>query len=408
MVDGWKNSSNNKKFLVYTLRNTQTHQVYLHFHDVSAEVEDGDSLAKNIVCAIKLAQEKYNSLVCAIITDNDQKIKCGAELASQTLFREGIIDKPLLLATCYSHSGNLLIKSIVNDEVFIAQLRDVVNAFSSPKMASYVYDNGGCKLRNFPDTRFCYIRYTCESILSSLDALKNICEMENLASSIKPEIINLVQSSAFERKLYQTIRCVTPICKLINNCQDPEVNIADGTQQWLTLKLDSAEHERLLQERISNAIHPVDYAANLMHQQYKGECLDEDQKQVAMKFLTNSMNDAGKIELEDFLEKRNEFEEFTSDCKNPVAYWSVIELKYPILGSLCKKKMLIPASTALLEGLFSQWTDVHNKYRNRLSNTTTGLLLDVYHLTKHLDDNVWTNTVDTRKRKRLDIDEDYY
>lgn len=125
----------------------------------------------------------------------------------------------------------------------------------------------------------------------------------------------------------------------------------------------------------------------------------------AKRFLERNLNDIGKEELKRFLENRNA-DQFAANFTDPLAYWGIKELEYPTLGELCKKMMLMPASTAVLEGLFSQWTYVHNKYRNRLSNDSTGLLIDIYHLTKHLDNGIWREVKENRKRKRMDLDDE--
>lgn len=322
------------------------------------------------------------------------------------LLHQKIIQESLIQVTCYSHSGNLLVKSIYEDDLILIQMRDVVHAFSSPKMAALVYTYGGCKLKNYPDTRFGYVRYTAESIYNSLDALKIIVELPNYKNSIYKKVVDLIKSIEFERKLHEVIRTLTPTCKLINHCQDPKVNLAEGTQQWLTLKLHTNVHDQKIRERINEAITGAGYAANLMHHEYKGEWLDEDQVEYAVEYLKSRLNEEGKKELEIFLGNRHEDDEIAKNFTDSVAYWSWRELAHPNLGKLCKQLMIIPASTALLEGLFSQWTYVHNKYRNKLSDKSTGTLIDVYHLTKHLDRELWVDTVSNRKRKRVDLDHD--
>lgn len=406
LLDGWHNSSNNKKFLVFTLRNQNTNQVFLKFEDYSKKTEDHDSLGKSIVDAIKLAKDKYNTYVFGVTNDNNVKVKAGASTASDMLREENIYDESLFLSTCMSHSGNLLIKTIIKD-IFLTQLRDVVTAFSSPRMTALLYDHGGCKLKNYPDTRFCFVYLTCERIWKSLDAIKSI--IMSRQQDVEPKIKSLIDDVSFEREIWQTMRLLKPICCLINKCQDGNVNIADGTEEWLKLSIDNpelAEFEGKIQERINAAVQEVGYAANLMHNVYRGERMDEDQTEVAKKFLKEKLSEEGKAELDRFFRNRNLPDKFAENCKCPSAYWSLKEFTYPNVSKLCRRLMLMPASTALLEGFFSQWTFVHNKYRNRLSNKTTGNLIDLYHLSKHLERGVWTDTAKKRKREHLDFDDD--
>lgn len=48
------------------------------------------------------------------------------------------------------------------------------------------------------------------------------------------------------------------------------------------------------------------------------------------------------------------------------------------LAELATKLLLIPAATAQLERLFSNWSFVHNKTLNRLSVETSKKLINIY------------------------------
>ena len=161
MVDGWRNKSANNKYVVCTICNINAPQYFLTFTDASIQREDGVSLSKIIDAAIKIAKEKFETGVFGIVTDNDSKIVSASRLA------KSYDNKKLWQLTCSSHSANLLIKSFVNENI-IQKIRLVVTEFREPKLDSILQRLGGCKLQNFPDTRFCYIRNTCERILKNL------------------------------------------------------------------------------------------------------------------------------------------------------------------------------------------------------------------------------------------------
>ena len=108
--DGWKNSVTNKKLLVFCLTNFRTPLIYLTHMDISTETEDGENLAEHIGSAIDFAESMYGAKVISTITDNDSKILCGARIAMSQNGRSKIT------TSCTSHSGNLLGKSIVDDE----------------------------------------------------------------------------------------------------------------------------------------------------------------------------------------------------------------------------------------------------------------------------------------------------
>lgn len=391
-TDGWKNSSANRKFMVFTMRNKYVQQAYLTSFDTTTDSENADFLGTKITEGCRFAFEKYGTKVVGITNDNDSSIKAGAELARD------IDGNKLMLATCYSHSGNLLIKTLVLlDPTLTEETRQVINAFGNSKMAALIKDAGGKKLKNFPDTRFCFFRNTCEGVLNNLNkgTLQNIAREHDVADRVE----KLIRSNEFRSKLRSSIQTLNPICKLINACQDPSKNIADGSEMWLRLELDNPDHTVHILERIHKAISNVGYAANLMHQKYMGQRLDDDQRFVANEFLKSKFDEKGKAELQRFLDGRDQQDDFADNCPDPIPYWRIKKLKFPTLAKLCIKLFLFPASTASIEGYFSLWTYVHNHYRNRLGFEKSCILTDLFHMSRHLKKGEWVNTPEKRKRK---------
>lgn len=409
ITDAWKNSSNNSKLLVFTLRNINGNQIYLKFNDTSEEPQDSDHVCRHIVDAIKLAKTRFQTNVFAINTDNDKTMKAAVRKSNLILKRENIKPKELWETTCYSHSENLLLGSIVTEE-FQFKLRDIVTAFSSARMCQLLFRYGGCKLKNYPDTRFCYIRLTCDCILKSWNAMATIIQQGN---GIIPENVkNLIKSDDFHRSVLEIITLITPICKLINYCQNPETTLADGTERWLAIELNTDEFDEKIAARIVEAIWPVGYAAYYMHHVYGGMLLDPDQTHVAEEFLKEQLNEKGRQELVSYLKKRETLkrenlpDKVADSFKDAFLYWSFLELDYPCLGKVVKSIMLIPASTASLESYFSVWTHVH-KYRNKLKNENGAKLVEINYLCKHLDGNFWKNSLNNRKRCYQE-EEEYY
>lgn len=403
MVDGWKNKSKKRKFFVMTLRNINVDQAFLSFEDVTSQIEDGDNLSEHIVKAVKFARSEYQTHVCAITNDNEATVKAAARKASNKLKLDNFHDVDLLLSTCFSHSGNLLLQTIV-DATFAEQLKEVVTVFNSSRNPGLLLDHGGYQMQCFPQTRWCYIVSTCECVWKNLKAMKTVSQLD--ASNVPGHIVEIISSVDFQRKLVDTIRLLTPICKLINASQDPRVNIADGTDLWLQLKLSSDDFDEDIEERKLKAIPDVAYAAYWMHHKYTGELLDDDQRQRALDFLTERLDDPGRNELDDFLINRETYDKAAENVESPIDYWTLKEFKYPVLSKLCLQLMLIPASTAQLEGFFSQWSYVENKWRNKLSNERTAQLADIYHFSKHVDTSGrWTKRLDSNKRSRLDIED---
>ena len=187
-MDGWKNSETNKKLLVFSLTNFRILLLYLTSVDISLDEETGEKLCGLTNDVIKFAKDEYDSTVLIITTDNDSKIKCGARMA------ENIFNEPLFQCTCNSHSANLLIKKIIElyYQGFKTDLDDVLRAYSTPKIHALMTRLHGNKLKTYPDTRWCYIRDSCESVISNLGIMRCITQLDD--HGIQENICELVTS----------------------------------------------------------------------------------------------------------------------------------------------------------------------------------------------------------------------
>lgn len=338
-----------RKYLVCTLRNIHTHQTFLWFKNISIETAENVNLGINFQNSVDVALDQYNSKVFAAVTDNVSKIKAGVRNAISADGRR------LIQSSCSSHRANLLIKSFV-DEDLMKQIRELVRTFSEPKYDCFLRNYfGGTKLKNFPDTRFNYLRDTCNSILKNLDALRLISEeIEDI--ELKESVTETLSDPQFEIELNFIVDHLKPICNLINECQKPDCNVADPTQMWSTLILSSEEYDDLIEERVKKAISPVGFAAKILHNKYKGVLLNNGQRQVAFDFLEEFFDQNVINEYNYYINHLGEFQEFAAQCDNLISYWTNLRMRFKNLGDCAISLMLIPTSTAMIEGLFSKWT----------------------------------------------------
>lgn len=382
LVDGWKNKVANSKLFVCTLKNIRADQTFLSAIDVSIEAEDGENLAQQINLAITKAKETYETNVFAIVSDNASNIKSGCRLARNC---DG---DPLWVSTCSSHSADLMFNTLIQqDPTFFKLVKLIVKEYRKPKCEALLVRRGGQRMIPYPETRFCYLRDSMVAIWINLRILKDFCTIPDL--EIDPEVQRHIRSRIFKNKLKEFIDQFTPICKLINRWQSPNCNVADSTENWLEL-LENADQEmrKIILDRIVKAIFPVGFAANILHHKYQGkrlQSLPDDTPQlqilktIGKRFINENLSDEGKMELTDYKEKLESYKSLIDKSKDPLDYWTIMSLKYPQLSEFTLKLMIIPASTALIEGFFSQWTYVHNKYRNSLKFITSCDAIDVYH-----------------------------
>lgn len=373
-IDTWWEKSVNKKFIIFSVKNIHVSNLYLTHMDILNERVDGKLLAKYIENAVKLAKEAYGTNLYAIVTKNDAEIRSGVRLAKSE------DEERLIETTCSRDSAILLIKSLI-DEDFMKIIRAIIHIFNEPKFDALLNHFGGTKLKTGSDSRFFYFRDTCKSILDNLRCLRQICLLQDII--IRGEIIEIISYDDFERKLRETIDILDPICKLINKFQDIKCNIADAVQEWLKFQSNTDKYDVLVQQKINEALNPVAFAANLFHHKYKGNILNGKEKEIGWKFLEEHLNDDAQNELSIFRTEEEKYIKFEYNCECPISFWTWCGFVLPNLSRFAVKLYLIPASTASIESLFSEWNYVHNVYRKKFSIDELGQFIDLYNSPKH-------------------------
>lgn len=380
ICDGWKNPNSNRHLFVFTLSTIHSYQTFLHAIDISTQREFAENLAENINKAIKKAKKTYNSNVYAVVTDNDSKMLCGVRRAVPIE-----IDHDLWQSSCSSHSANLLCTHFESkdDPLFFKYIKSLNVAFKHPQLQALLIAAGGKVLKVCPDTRWLYMKDSIVRILDNLAIMRDIARRDDviLEQGLKMRLF----SNEFQEELENWIDILTPISKFVKKCESFCFNVADSTQYWCELKskLPNAAYDTVIEDRIKKAVWECGYAANLLHHKHQGILLDREQKEAGTQFLMNNLNAAGLLEYESFDFNSERFKIFTDKCISPIAFWNLVSPIVPNLSKIAIKLMLIPASTAQIEGLFSQWKFVHSSPRNRLGFKRSCDLIDVYYSLRH-------------------------
>ncbi|KAJ8666676.1 hypothetical protein QAD02_008338 [Eretmocerus hayati] len=367
--------------------------------DISREKEDGPTIARYTEQAIQYAKDRLNTDVVAVISDNDSKIKRGVSLARNA-------DSEALISVTYSsHSCNLLIKSPI-PKTLVTNSRTVANAFSEPKAIARIRRLRGTMIKNYPDTRFCYIIRLFLSIVTNLHILRQICEDENVG--ISDEVKQLLQSEDFVRKITVCTMLLEPLSNLIIRCQDPEVTQAEAVQMWLNLHFGGPNLQALLIDRMRRALPDAAFAAYLLHPGIRRDLLDDVQQQRVIDYILAHLNpdDNEQLEVEirrelkGYLNIRPADDDDDRDGAQRVAelaesellqsrdipaelYWDLTGGMLLNIARLAKKLILLPSGTGLIESFLSHWAYVHDIYKNRLGHDRSCQLVDCqYTLTK--------------------------
>lgn len=374
LMDGWKNSANNTKLVVSTIHNANGDFAFLDCADFTSNSETSEELVKAAKHSIQLAQEKYGSKIYAAVTDNAANmISMGKNL-------------PLWNLTCNSHSGNLVAKDIVDKE-FADTIRKVLKEYKSSKLEKELTIRGGKRIKLPCDTRWNSYRDSFECFLENVEFMREIAKIDNF--NVKPASKEILEDKSIDDKVIGYLTTFNPICKLVNSCQQLTCNIADAIEEWLSLRFPShdAAREDILNNRLKKVIHPIGLAANYLHPVYQGQLFkhDEHLSNEAMNFFRDNLNEDGMVELDAYINRSETFSTLLEKKCSAITLWTLAETWYPNLSKLAIKLLNIPASTAQLERLFSNWAFIHSYLRNRLGSDKSKKLVNIYYILRHRD-----------------------
>lgn len=310
LIDGWKNSSANSKNVVGMLRLRNGKHVYLDSSDFTTLRETGEALAEVVNYYAEIAREKYNINIFAVITDNASNMMCMGRMVN------------MWHATCNSHSGNLLCKSLT-DCAFSAKVNKLLKEFKAPALERAITSRGGNRMVLVGETRWCSHRDAFRRCLKNLPIMREISNTGQ--HEIKPEHTVLLTDDSFETELQDYILIFDPVCELINECQKNDCNLARATELWLklTIPTENDEYKKILTDRLRKVIKPCGLAANFLNPSYRGNRFRNDNTYIRMmnEFFQSVLTPNGLNELDDYKNSRSVFRKLFQKMSFPVVHF---------------------------------------------------------------------------------------
>lgn len=161
LIDGWKNSAKNSKNVVTMLQTADGNSCFLESYDFSESSETGEALAEVCKKSVELAKQRYGTTVYAVVSDNAANmIKMGR-----------LID--VWHTTCNSHTGNLLVKDIVDKDV-IQSASTILKEFKHSDLESLLIKSGGTRIMLPAETRWCSQRDSLRCLIRNMQQMKRI------------------------------------------------------------------------------------------------------------------------------------------------------------------------------------------------------------------------------------------
>lgn len=260
----------------------------------------------------------------------------------------------------------------VTDTKLAENVNSVLKEFKKVDFEKSILDKGGKKIKMSCETRWCSNRDACISLLSNLQHMKQIIIDEN-PKKVKANISKLVLDEEFIEKVKEEKEMLDAICELINKCQDQNTSLADATQMWLSFDLKDKYRFKMLEKfgkRKKIALNKYALVAYYLHPFYDNALLEsnsEYMKEISH-FLLQNLNADGLEDWHVYKIKGGIFELlYSKEIRKPEIFWSTAEINHPQLAKLALKVLNLPASSAQLERVFSNWRQIHTPLRNRLT-----------------------------------------
>ncbi|EFN75163.1 hypothetical protein EAI_07121, partial [Harpegnathos saltator] len=140
--------------------------------------------------------------------------------------------------------------------------------------------------------------------------------------------------------------------------------------------------QSVLERRKKMALNIYALVAYYLHPKYHedvNETLTTEQLKKIQVFLLNILDEKGIVDLHTFNERTGIFHTlFKKHVEDPIIFWDMVKVHHPNLSSLALRLQKIPASSAQIERVFSNWSFVHSPICNRLDFERSRELLRIY------------------------------
>lgn len=345
--------------------------------------------------AIYECQSEYGCFVKSFVSDNESKmVKLREELVKKysgngTFF---------IAYGCAAHYLNLLggdICKTKNISIILREVIEVSKYFRSHHVAKGFLNSYGGVIPQLPsETRWNSHIKCLETYVRNKDVfLKIIDEHEEEVESNIQKIINNI---GLYKEVKQLISQLKPINISLDVLQRDTSTIADATNTFLTL-MKSEElrvYDKFVRKRFEDCITPAHILSYMLHPKYMGTGLTNDQEEIARKWVNdidkNFLPLIVKFSIKASPFPATYFSEAIINNLPPAEWWESLK-RYSDLENISNFACHLfhcVASSASIERIFSNFSLVQTKLRNRLGLQTATKLVMAYKMLNSKDRNL--------------------
>lgn len=174
---------------------------------------------------------------------------------------------------------------------------------------------------------------------------------------------------------------LNPVCRLLNAAQENNAKVSDAIENQLILLEESEEWIKEIIKKIldkHNVFSNEAIIAHVLDPKYRGAKLPVPLRERADDAIILQLDAQGQSSYLQYTQQVGRFATLKNDLSLEV-YWKLAKSGHPSLAELAQEHTHVPASSASLERLFSNWGYVHDKVRNRLTIDKSEKLIYIYY-----------------------------
>lgn len=385
IADGWSNIRNES--VIASCLHTNGKSYFLNAEECGSNKKTAEYCKSVTEKSIKIAEERYKTKVVAVVTDNENKM----HKLRQLLLEER---NDMIVYGCTAHWLNLLEQDIAPISI-TKHVVDIQKYFRNHhQQAAWLKELHDTVKPQLPSEVRWNSHIECIStFIKNRPAYLNICE--NHENDIDIKIQRLVNDYNLFKQVKDLFQQLQPIAKTLNILQSDDATIADACSEWLKLLHcpELIQHKDLVKKRMDLALEPFHFLACMTDPMHKNQdLLSEAQKEMAREwlidFLPNSLPLLLAYEAEGEPFPRSFFK--TKDVKAKVWWKAVLNKEInPEFIHLMMKLHSIPCSSSSIERIFSNFSHIHSKLRNRLGVQKAAKLVFCYRMLRGSKDINW-------------------
>jgi hypothetical protein len=385
--DGWSNIHNEP--VIASCLQVEKDVYFLDCHDTGSMTKSAENCKELTEESIKKAKEEFDCNVESVVTDNAkamEKMRNELRLANPGIFVYG----------CSAHWLQLLGKDCSTPAItkHIILVQKFFRNHHKPQ--AWLSEKGGKKPILPGDTRWNSELDCIQNFLSNRCHYQKIIQDYDKEYSFDQVVVDKVNAYALCKNAMNMVEQLKPIASALDKCQSDGTSLADACDIWLDLLSNPylEPHKKAVEKRFKDAIVPEHLAAYMLQLKYRGEKLTDKQSEKVSVWLVEQ--DPSFIStFISFQAKAAPFPRtyFTEAATSipPQTWWQGL-VAFGINSDFVKLAVRLvtsPASSASIERIFSTFSLIQTKIRNRLGVERHGKLVFCYRMLRGKQDLDW-------------------